>query len=807
MYLKLFFCSLVFLFSINCFSQLQSSNALPSGKGLASGEIYSEEEINKVTEIVRKVEDNNNFIHHLHPDSLSSLPLGLIRQIGNTRYIIAIDSMKFKPQGAYFSAYAAIDFPGTLKKLAFRASNIKFNPSGVVSGEQAKLYLVSNHLIRINQTVSLRLKGDGQNWLEWDCNGFKGLQLKGDFIFNNGVLLPDPSQTFDTAVTATFQIYTSDINDFIATVNITPFTVKGLKDWTFSVTNAIVDMSELRNSTGMYFPPGYNNPNLISPENWRGFALQSLTVKLPPEISKTGNRSAITVNNLLIENMGVTGAIKVSNLFSLSEGSMSGWRFSLEELSVNFVANQLTAGGLKGRLHLPMMDSLQSLSYSASMTRNPVSQEIDYSFIVNPCANIDFKVLSANVTLNNNSNISFIKQGNTFKPTATLNGLIAFNNAKLNSNGGKLAFQDLVITTDAPYITNGIFTLHNINGGLTRSLHYPLSINDITFGVHQGAPVLGFSVTLNLSDQTQNSLSVGTSVFIKGKIETGEVSYQGTHPVTYRITKWKYDKAVLNGFSIDLQTSPYTLAGSVLFKENDPVYGDGFFGTLKVSIKKVIPDPVEMSVGFGSKESYRYFYADAKVPTAFNLGTLPVTITRLIGGLYYHMSPNKTTEPDLISLKNNFTAISGNALSYTPDINTSLGLKAGVSYEFSLNEIPYNGDLMLGINFNSSGGLGIVSLSGDVYSMVSVAQRDKAPVKGKMVMVYDAENRTFDALAQVNINSYQVVAGVGYFKIHFDPSVWYLCIGSPSTPNALNFLNLVNVPSYFMVGNSLEPPM
>ena len=253
----------------------------------------------------------------------------------------------------------------------------------------------------------------------------------------------------------------------------------------------------------------------------------------------------------------------------------------------------------------------------------------------------------------------------------------------------------------------------------------------ITLGVNQGAPVFGFSVTLNLSDQTSNSLSVGTSILLKGKIETNQKTYQGDYPITHTKTKWKFDKVTINGVSVDIQTSPFKLAGTILFKDNDPVYGDAFFGTINMSIPNIMDNPASISVCFGSLPTYRYFYLDAKIPVAFNLGNIPVKITRLIGGLYYHMTPNKSTETEFIGMAQNFSGVSGNAMAYVPNLNVSVGLKTGVSYEFTANEVVYNGDLMFGINFTNSGGLGVVSLSGDVYSMVTTAQRPKAPVKGK----------------------------------------------------------------------------
>ena len=141
-----------------------------SAIGFAQTDSISNPQINKVISVVQNVEDHDSFFDQFNPDSNVSLPAGMIKKIGGTRYVIAIDTVKFKPNGAYFNAYAAIDFPGSTKKLAFEATNIKFNPKGVVGGNQSRLMLVSEHIIRIDSTVSLKLENDGNNFVEWDCN-------------------------------------------------------------------------------------------------------------------------------------------------------------------------------------------------------------------------------------------------------------------------------------------------------------------------------------------------------------------------------------------------------------------------------------------------------------------------------------------------------------------------------------------------------------------------------------------------------------------------------------------------------------
>ena len=763
----------------------------------------SNPKIDKVVSMVNTVETNNNFLDQLTPDSNVVLPFGIIKKIGEARYIVAIDSVNFKPGGAYFSAYAAIDFPGTQKKLAFEAVNIKFNPKGVVGGNQARLMLVSQHSIKINSTVTLKLKPDGQNFVEWDCNGFKAISLKGYFVFNKGKLKPDKDQTQDSVVTASFQIYTTDIHNFVAQANISPFTIEGLDNWAFKVVNATVDMSELVNAPGMIFPAGYTNPNMITPPMWTGFHLQELKVKLPTEISKTGKRTEIQVNNLLIDNMGVTGLFQVNNIFSTNEGSMSGWAFSLEELGVGFVCNELNSGHLKGKVNIPIMDSAQALVFTANIYKNPQSSEVDYNFVVSPANSLNFKVFSAKIDLYNTSAITIAKHNGLFKPSAVLNGKISFSGEKFDSNGGYLLFQDLTIITTSPYIPNAIFTLHT-NSGKSKAAKYPVSINDITFGLTEGAPVMGFSVTLNFSEDENSGLCVGTLVHIKGKIESYQQNYTGDAPVTVTKTKFKFDRVAINGISLDIHTSVFKLGGTIIFRDNDPVYGDGFYGRIEFAIEDVLPDPAVVTVCFGAKDAYKYFYYDAAIPVQIPLGNIPITLTKLMGGVYYHMKPNVTSQEDLISASKNQSATATTALSYVPDPLMGLGFKAGVGFIYSSSETTINGDVMLEILFTSSGGLSFVSLSGDVYCMAKVSERSTAPVTGHILVKFDNETRTFDANATIDINAYNIVTGHGTTKFHLEPGIWYLSVGKPSNPTTISIWGKVNATSYFMVGNAIE---
>lgn len=762
----------------------------------------------KVLSLVETVIGNDNFVENLAPDSNISLPFGIRKQIGAARYVVAIDSCKFKPAGAYFNAYAAIDFPGTTKKLAFAAVNIKFNPKGVVGGSQARLMLVSEHTIRISNLVSLKLKNDGSNWVEWDCNGYKAINLKGYFIFNRDKLVPDSTQTKDTAVTASFHIYTQDLHDFVTTVSITPFAIKGLKNWTFKVSNASVDMSELVNPVGMVFPAGYANPNMVTPQMWSGFYLQSVKVKLPSEISKEGKRTEVSASHLLIDNMGVTGLFQINNVLTLDEGSMSGWDYSIDELGAGFLCNKLNSGHLKGRVNIPVMDSAQSLAYTAGVFYNPTEREADYIFTVNPANNIKFNVFSAQVNLNNTSVLTVAKSNGLFKPSALLNGYISFNHKNFNSNGGQLLFQNLVIVTDKPYITKGFFTLHNIGGNQPKAVNYPVSISDISFGFNIGAPVMTFSVSINVMDEVSNGFSVGTALSIIGKIKEQPVSYKDEIKVSYTKTKWKFDRVAINGLSLGVKTNVFELSGAVLFIENDPVFGDGFYGKIQFAIPQVLPTPATISARFGALPTYRYFYVDAAIPTKIPLGSTPITLTKIMGGLYYHMAPVGASQVALINASINQLPNASTALTYIPDLGMHLGFKAGVGFCYTPSSRAANGDVMLELAFTQSGGLGLVKLLGNIYFQSEPHEKAKSPITGTVSILYDVQNKVFDADATAKVYAYGGnLKGDASAKVHIEPNTWYACIGRPTATNKIKAYNLAEANTYFMTGDNIEPAL
>ncbi|MBI3510467.1 MAG: hypothetical protein HY064_07365 [Bacteroidetes bacterium] len=734
----------------------------------------------------------------MNPDSAASLPFGIVKEIGSTRYVIAIDSAKFKTNNATFSAFMALEFPGATQKLCFSAQNINFNPKGVMPGPNTKLVLVSEHRISIGPKVTLVLKPDGYNYVEWDCNGFQSVNLKGYFEFDPGMIYPDPSSSPDSVVRASFQVHCTDLHNFVVQTSLAPFCIHGLKDVSFSVLDATADFSELNNAQGMIFPNGYDLSNCNNdPLMWTGFYIRQFRVKLPKELSKNGTRPEIIATNLVIDNSGVSGYFLGNNLFNCSQGSMSGWGFSVNSIGVNLVSNHINGGSMAGYVKLPVSEN-DSLHYAAAIFENLQSHETDYSFTISPASDVNANVLSAKLTLYNSSALTISKVNGKLKPRAVLNGMISFSHS--DAEAKNIPFQQLTLVSEAPVLVGGTFGFTADNKKLGG---FGFSISQIQIGLLNQQAAIAFDVGVNFTDNSSGgfSISVNGGFDIITRSSTVANASEGGNATKQKL---EFDRLAVNNISVDYNCSPVQLHGTIIFKNNDPVYGKGFGGNISLMITPGLSSPAISSVWFGTVNNYRYFYVDAAVPFTVPIGG-GASIYRFMGGVYYHMH-----RQDATALENQlYTSSFGNALAYVPDENISVGVKAGVTLGTSGSPKPCNGDIAFEMNFNSNGGINYLQLNGTVFFMTGITDRlnkspQQLPATASLVMRYDFQNNALHAVmaSQIHLPG---ISGNGTSIMHFDPQTWYVYIGRPQQRMMVNVAGIANFSAYFETGSVVDP--
>lgn len=769
----------------------------------------------RVNSLCQNVAENERTTDKLTAGDFADLPVGIARKIGGGTYVIAIDSAYSEERGWFFSAYCSITIPGSTQPLAFAAKNIAFNAGGLTSSSQVKLLLVTTKKIKINESVSMVLPGNGGNFIEWDCNGFKSINLKGYFIFSDGVVEPDPVLAKgSTLVTANFEINTKDLNDILIAVSITPFRISGMDELTFEIKNAVADFSDIANPSGFIFPPAYQQSYGADIQLWRGFFIQEANIHIN-SFATAKKKPTLYAKNFLIDDLGVSGTVGGKNLLALSEGSASGWPISIDEASVTMLLNQVTGGSLAGLLNIPFLGD-EPMPYAAQMEQ--VDDELNFKFSVATTEPKTYQAPLASITIHKGSVISIERRNGKLIPSTLLNGFIDVKASPVLAEGIK--FEKLGLTTEAPYITSGVFS--TVCKKEPKTAGFPIRIDSLKLGVFQGQASLGFSVALNFMDSNDKGFSGSTYIQVLAKLqETVLPAAEGQ--VADKKQEWTFDKIKVHDIELDCEANSFSLKGSVSIFDKDPVYGDGFRGSITLKIGELLGQGVQVNAYLGSKENFRYWHFDAYVPTKPIALVPPILyINGFIGGASYHMTRQQPFMPDFskLSVPTSTTADpqqeieSSKQFLYVPDEKTNLAFMAGVTLVAG-EEKAFNSDAIFEISFSSSGGIRYVSFNGSGFFVTAVKDRGrgteaKAPVYTNLAMLYDVDNSTFHANLKTYMNMVGVIKGigpngmVGEAVIHIDPRDWYIYIGRPTQPMGVDLASLAVAQAYFMIGTQIE---
>lgn len=189
-------------------------------------------------------------------------------------------------------------------------------------------------------------------------------------------------------------------------------------------------MSASQNPSNIAFPSGYSG---LQNELWEGFYLKELSISAPKDLYKNsgGRRFTAGVRNVLIDKTGFTASFNIDNLLKYSEGSADGWEFSIDNIQVNVIQNNLESGGFNGKIGLPIQaptddddgDDLgkNHLAYKAKLYYS-YGEDGGFGFALNVEVEedivIDMPGIASKATINDNSYVYFRtgKTGNDTRP-------------------------------------------------------------------------------------------------------------------------------------------------------------------------------------------------------------------------------------------------------------------------------------------------------------------------------------------------------------------------------------------------------
>lgn len=745
---------------------------------------------------------------------------------------------------------------------------------------------------------------DSASYIEFNCDGFERFQLFCEYRFPRSILIPvNPNKE---RVSAYFKIVSVKIGDFIGSVTVDPFEVNGVDDFQFEITSATVDYSTLQNEGSMLaaidpaWPAGlksvYNN------STWRGFFLESLKIKLPEGFgASSGNRLSVEILNVLADHgNGVTGTINVQPGLS---GNIEGWGISLNSLILKIVANSPHEFSLNGGINIPIMTgtsqytAVVSFPSPAPPNTPPVPRKANINLTLSLDGTYTLPFLNeCSLVLQNGSSAGISYTDGKFIPEAVFHGSLNvalnnpaitfpslnFENFKINDRTLSAAVaQGGQVTGGLDKISVGAFGFGGImiagSGGSSSSAlpasggsagapiaapassgsspqnqtlaGFPIYVRNIKFGsaTDQGQSCykLDFTIGVNFASGS-NAFNTSGMFAIWGNLDFGKLlSSTPWQTVSFR-------KISVEGITVEADLGKIKIAGGLRLINDDPVYGSGFKGAIKMDVKLPSAEFFVQCLGqFGSLKAqgntpaYRYFFVDAIVGfgNGLAIGNTGLSFYGFSGGFFYNMEKTGQSAEDVAKGLNPATAGSNTA----PDLNSGNLLQPGVAlsgatYVPRLNVTSFQvglvmgmaapqtllADVQFGMEFNTGNGFAVqrIFFEGGAYAMnKGVSDRQNAAVVSRLRLDIDLNNNTLVGNFGANVSApFGVPANLAIVRGTYNMNLmavniffeftgtkrFFVKVGTPTNPMQVSFqlssaIQLGNINAYFMMGNSLDP--
>lgn len=767
--------------------------------------------------IFNEVMANNKYVEQLDSASFYNLPIGIMGgENTDPSYSISIDEVVFYPDKAEFSASMVLTNPFNGEKLVFAAQRVPFSYRGGIVGTY-RLELVSEKPVSICKDIGLQVLAG--SYVECDCRGFKSLKLKGQLELSESrfVLADLKGKTKKGKVKSYFETTIQDWNDLTFSVSLDPFQLKDYPDFTFQCKTLAVDFSDLKNPENLKFPESYKSMYNMSTINlWRGIYIGEANLILSEKFKRQNSTAPMSfgVKNLLIDELGFSGKVLGRNLIGINEGSIGGWRFSIDELMLEFNKSDLVGGALAGLIHVPVFRDSTNFVYSAV-----VDISGDYAFTVSPQDTLSFDLFgNSKLKLYETSYINITSDSSGFVPTACFNGKLTINTPvseenKDNSSNVTIAdieFQNFKVSTKKPHIDIEYFAYHGSEqGNLSK---FPFTIDEIAFRKEAAKAKLSIVASINLGN-------------------SDEEGFKGTAGISFLLDtlgyKYKFKGVQLDKIKIKIEKpSVYNIIGEIAFARGDSVYGNGFRGMLKATFK----DDIELAALalFGNVKGNRYFFVDGLYAQKPGIQAGPIEILGFGGGLYHHMR-QQIGEND----PNSFGA-SLSGIVYKPDKTIAIGLRATAKIGV-IKDVLVNAQATFEIAFTTSCGISYIGFEGSAFCITPPISIDlekfkkltrktadkeannvpeessdgRAAISAHIIMTQDFVKKEFHAEMDMMVNVAGVLTGVGannkagWAVIHASKEEWYIHIGSPTEPIGLSLLDMVTLKAYFMAGHKM----
>lgn len=699
---------------VNIHTSLVYNRHLVSPESDMEAANVSEEAIDeriKASGTFSELDKTGRYLDDLIDKDLLQLPLGFKKKLGTTGSVeVAVSKVEFFSQYAELTMYVRLKLPSSgsstkEKVLFFGAEKVRFTRAGGISSFKAVL-LGDVPIVDSPDSYTVIIKGSNglgkggeildpnQTYAQVDCGQFTEAQLTAEVLIPRKTIVPLTEGTFEPMegrVTCAFKAkIVGSVDNLVGSLTFkTPFSAPSTNGFAFKVVNASFDISNTDNPTALTpgnFPASYVGDK--SPA-WQGVYIQNFTVFLPKQFKKKGSteRTSLSALNVIIDKTGFSGIIEANTpIFSVNEGSASGWAMSLDKIKVGVVQNSLTEGMFGGQIRLPVSKNT-TLIYTGTIKKSSALEGqnvadvtgLDYILEVENATNIDFDLFKAKGTLKK-SKITLAVINDEFKPKADLTGELTISTSldgKQTETGAairleKIEFDNLVLQTGPDPICVKRFELK----GKAGIANFPISITALklmTSCAGDGGPA-------------EAKVFIRAMVAIAGNSDGGGKGFSGEVGVTIKAVQdaqkdWQF-AGIIKPIEINLEgdLSAFTIVGKLLLYDGETagpgITKKGFRGSAMLTIKsnglEVCADAEFGSTNGG--DNYYYVAGSVKnLPKKIPVGG-PIVIDGFAGGIFYHMKPIYGG-----SGGGGFKTLCSTGQSYNYSSTTGFGFKAGVN--------------------------------------------------------------------------------------------------------------------------------
>ena len=746
------------------------------------------------------------------------VPLGLNFPSGDQ---LAITEMVFRADKSEFNLVAAKTTPpdwGDIQLIGFKALNIEFHPDAPEFPPERMELLEDITIGNINGKITFTFKAPTVDnpgcYIEWDELGFSEYGVELDANFTREWLIPLPDDGTSKAK-ANLVATGSAWGDLVLIGNLEESVISstipdpdsgvptdsGAHDFIILADNISYDWSDLANAPAIEFPPIYTGETT---NLFRGFHMEELTLKFSPNKMNTpeGDPIEISINDMIIDDTGITLEAEIENLVVFGDAEVGDMAASIDRIYLEILSSSFVEAGVEGRIAIPVSDGNSmddSLAYSAlfNVPLDPAANK-NFQITLTPDQPIDADLLKGTMTLDETSNLSgyFDKDKKTF--TMDLNGDFAWEDAEIgpvNEINLEIGFEGVGFDYDSSLATDKLtFDAGNWSFASPQKqmANFPVTIDNIEYNALTATGnqllhgKLNFDVIFNLSEKIGGMTTLGAEVAINDESGSGGKKFAP-----------EFIGGVIDSIAIQADMAAVKIKGAIGFRNDDPVFGDGFIGTLSAEFKgpgiKVGALAEFGNTTYLHPSRYRYWRVEAEATfPAPGITFLPGMAFRGFGGGAF---------------KNMEATLSGSTYTFTPK-HSSLGFRAQAVMATTPKEQTFNADVGLLGTFSGTGGMTYIGFTGDFYVGAGFDKRDKAKVDGTLTVDYDFPQKHFNLSANVNVNAPPITTPSPMslvLDINGKTNNWYFKFGEPANLNTVNVFG-VSLYEYLMFGNDIPYP-